>query len=96
MQKQLPLICPSCQHSLAVKSLICEQCSTTIEGLFTLPVITKLGIEDQQFVLNFVKSSGSLKEMAKQLGLSYPTVRNMLDDLIQKIEQIEKTNLLHS
>jgi hypothetical protein len=96
MQKQLPLICPSCQHSLAVKSLICEQCSTTIEGMFTLPPVTRLGLDEQQFVLNFVKSSGSLKEMAKQLGLSYPTVRNMLDDLIQKIEHIEKHNLLKS
>lgn len=89
MMKQLPLMCPSCQHGLAVKSLICEQCSTTIEGLFSLPVLTKLRQDEQQFVIDFIKSSGSLKEMAKQLGLSYPTVRNMLDDLIQKLNAHE-------
>lgn len=90
MLKQLPLICPSCSHGLAVKSLICERCSTTIEGLFSLPAITRLSGEEQQFILDFVKASGSLKEMSKQLGLSYPTVRNMLDDLIARISEAEE------
>lgn len=94
MIKQLPLICPSCSHGLAVKSLICERCSTTIEGLFTLPAITRLSADEQQFILDFVKTSGSLKEMAKHLNLSYPTVRNMLDDLIKRITVAEKSHTL--
>jgi hypothetical protein len=48
-------------------------------------------IEDQGFVLEFIKASGSLKEMAKLLGLSYPTVRNRLDEVIELIKFTEKS-----
>jgi len=48
-----------------------------------------LTVEEQKFILTFVKSSGSLKEMASLLSLSYPTVRNMLNEIIQKIESYE-------
>ena len=47
----------------------------------------QLSEEDQAFVCDFVKSSGSLKEMAQRMGLSYPTVRNRLDDIIEKLNQ---------
>ena len=40
-------------------------------------------------MLEFVKASGSLKDMAKQMGVSYPTVRNYLDDLIEKLNNME-------
>ncbi len=55
-----------------------------------MPLLARLSGEDLQFVIDFVKSSGSLKDMAQQLGLSYPTVRNLLDDIIQKIISEEK------
>ena len=45
--------------------------------------------KEQQFVIDFIKSSGSLKDMAKNMGVSYPTVRNILDDLIDKLNKIE-------
>ena len=45
--------------------------------------------KEQQFVLDFVKSSGSLKDMAKNIGVSYPTVRNMLDDIIDKLTKMD-------
>ncbi|MFR2062807.1 MAG: DUF2089 family protein [Alistipes sp.] len=47
------------------------------------------------FILDFVKSSGSLKEMARKLGLSYPTVRNRLDDIIAQIQTIENNETNH-
>jgi hypothetical protein len=56
-----------------------------LEGRFELPALLRLSPEDQDFVLAFVLSSGSLKEMGAQLGLSYPTVRNRLNDLIQRL-----------
>lgn len=86
----LPCICPSCQTQLKVKSLKCESCATEVHGLYELPVLARLSVEDQAFILKFVKNSGSLKEMAKELGLSYPTVRNLLDEIIEKIESYEK------
>ena len=84
----LPCNCPSCQSHLKVKSLKCETCQTEVLGLFDLPVIARLSPADQQFVLQFVKCSGSLKDMAKYLSLSYPTVRNLLDDIIERIKHL--------
>jgi len=84
-QKSLPCICPSCQSVLAVKSLVCSECQTEVSGRFDLPQLAVLPATDQQFILEFVKSSGSLKDMAQKMGLSYPTVRNLLDDLITRL-----------
>ena len=86
----LPCNCPSCQAQLKVKSLLCENCGTEVHGLYALPVLARLPVEEQEFILKFVKNSGSLKDMAKDLGLSYPTVRNLLDDIIEKIKSYEK------
>lgn len=52
----------------------------------------QLTIDEQEFVLNFLKYSGSLKEMANQMGKSYPTVRNILDDLIHKLNSLANEN----
>lgn len=87
---KLPSQCPSCQAQLKVKSLKCENCDTEVNGLYDLPVLARLSSEDQEFILKFMKNSGSLKDMAKDLGLSYPTVRNLLDDIINKIKSYEK------
>ena len=83
--KKLPCTCPSCSSVLEVTSLGCPQCETIVSGNFQLPQLAQLDVNDQKFIIDFVKSSGSLKIMAQQLGLSYPTVRNLLDDIILKI-----------
>lgn len=90
MAKSLPLTCPGCSTRLKVKSLLCDKCGTSVEGLFDLPPLVSLPANDQLFVLHFIKYSGSLKDMAKHLNLSYPTVRNMLDEIIDRILKIEK------
>jgi hypothetical protein len=88
--KKLPSICPACQSQLNVRKLFCPECNTEIEGLFELPVLTtKLSVEDQEFALQFIKCSGSLKEMARLMKLSYPTVRNQLDNIIEQIKTSE-------
>jgi hypothetical protein len=89
--KNLPTTCPSCSGKLAVKRLYCENCKTEVEGLYPLPVLASLSQEDQEFILEFIKASGSLKEMAAILKVSYPTVRNRLDDVIVKLKQDKKT-----
>jgi len=85
----LPTYCPSCQTQLKVKCLKCESCQTEVSGLYDLPTLALLSSEDQQFILRFVINSGSLKEMASELKLSYPTVRNMLNEIINKIKTHE-------
>jgi len=87
MQKlKLPTACPSCSNTLNVSQLTCPSCSTQVSGNFTLPSLVRLPEEDQAFILQFFLTSGSLKEMASRLGISYPTVRNRLDDLIAKVK----------
>ena len=86
----LPCKCPSCQKQLKVKSLFCESCYTEVSGLYDLPILAQLSTDEQAFIVKFVKSSGSLKEMAKELSLSYPTVRNLLDNIIEKINSYEQ------
>lgn len=92
MIKKIPNECPSCNNQLKVKSLQCSHCGTSIDGLFDLPLQARLSQDEQQFMLNFIKFSGSLKDMAKHLNLSYPTVRNMLDDLIEHLSKLEKSS----
>ena len=85
---KLPIACPSCTGSLHVSQLSCPSCSTQVSGNFPLPVFLRIPAEEQAFILQFFLSGGSLKEMASQIGISYPTVRNRLDDLIEKIKQL--------
>ena len=85
----LPNICPSCQSQLKVKSLACDKCLTEVIGLYDLPVLSRLRPDEQDFILQFVKYSGSLKDMAKHLKLSYPTVRNRLDEVIGRLKEEE-------
>ena len=87
--KRLPVHCPSCDGPLAIKRLRCEACQTEVEGIYDLPLLASLSNDDQDFMLQFVKASGSLKEMAKLLGVSYPTVRNRLDDIIETLKKNE-------
>lgn len=86
----LPTKCPSCHGRLQVERLKCEKCGTEVSGSYDLPLLATLSEEDQQFILRFVKSSGSLKEMASLMKLSYPTVRNRLNEIIQTIISYEK------
>jgi len=85
----LPTYCPGCHAQLKVKCLKCENCQTEVSGNYELPILALLSDNEQQFVLRFVKSSGSLKQMSSELKLSYPTVRNMLNEIISKIESYE-------
>ena len=86
---KLPTICPSCENQLVVSKLVCMHCETEVSGKYHLPVLMQLSVEEQDFVLQFLMNSGSLKEMANQMGKSYPTVRNKLDDLIDKIKTLK-------
>ena len=87
--KRLPVSCPSCGGKLAVKRLCCDQCETEVEGLYALPPLAALAPDDQEFLLRFIKASGSLKDMANLLKVSYPTVRNRLDEIIDKLKRSE-------
>lgn len=86
----LPVNCPSCNMQLKVTCLKCDSCATEVRGSYEMPTLALLSPDDQQFILRFVKNSGSLKEMAAEMKLSYPTVRNLLNDVINRISNYEK------
>lgn len=82
--------CPSCHHTkLQVVKIKCEECHTLFEGNFEIPAMLTLSPDDLQFIFDFVKCSGSLKEMATKQGVSYPTLRNRLNTLIDVIEKLD-------
>jgi hypothetical protein len=87
-EMKLPIYCPSCAQKLSVSKLLCTTCETGVTGKYEMPVFMQLSVEEQEFFMAFLLCSGSLKEMATQMGKSYPTVRNKLDDLIVKIKKL--------
>ena len=57
-----------------------------VEGSFELPPLAALAAEDQVFVAAFVRSHGSIKEMERLFGVSYPTIKNRLNRISQKLD----------
>lgn len=74
--------CPVCKNSLNVIKLHCDHCDTTIEGDFTLSKFNYLETEKLYFIEVFIKNRGNIKTIEKELNISYPTVKKMLDDVI--------------
>ena len=62
LKKRLPLQCPACESPLRVGRMFCGECGTEVCGDFELPLLARLSEKEQQFILAFVKSSGSLKD----------------------------------
>jgi hypothetical protein len=60
-----------------------------IEGSFELPHLARLTMEDQIFVMAFVRSHGSIKEMERLFGISYPTVKNRLNAIAGRLELVD-------
>lgn len=86
---KLPVLCPSCDNSLKVSQLKCDSCGTEITGGYDLPLFLKLSKDEQDFIMDFFLASGSIKEVARQAGNSYPTMRNKMDDMIEKIKKMK-------
>lgn len=86
---RLPTECPACNAGLEVSRLTCPSCAMQLEGRFELPPLVRLPRDDLDFVTAFVRASGSLKEMGELLGLSYPTVRNRLNEIIERLSRAQ-------
>ncbi|MDX9954507.1 MAG: DUF2089 domain-containing protein [Anaerolineae bacterium] len=82
---RLPGQCPICGGELIAERLSCNACGTALEGTFPLSRIQRLNEEQWQFVELFLRSEGKLTRVQDELGLSYPTVRNRLHDVIRAL-----------
>lgn len=78
----VPTGCPVCHDNLLVTRLVCRNCGTAIEGRFSLGRLFQLTPEQRHFVEVFVRCEGKLNRVQEELGLSYPTVRNRLEEVI--------------
>ena len=74
--------CPVCKSDLKVTKLSCTNCSTEITGDFQLSKFNYLSKEHLYFIEVFIKNRGNIKQIEKELGISYPTVKRNLDEVI--------------
>ncbi len=82
--------CRNCGSEMHIVSMQCPECELKLEGALSLPRLARLSPDDRQFIELFVLSGGSLKEVGKILGISYPTVRNRLDCVIKNLKGLDK------
>ncbi len=76
-------LCPVCGQDLTVVRYHCEHCDTSIEGRFDNGAFPGLTPEQVGFVKTFVRCEGKINRMEQEIGLSYPTIRNRLHEVIR-------------
>ncbi len=77
--KKLISRCPFCGDELAISRLSCKGCNTQIDSVLPIPSFFRLPPDLQEFVLIFLRCRGSIRDVEKELGISYPTVCKRLD-----------------
>lgn len=85
MDYKIPHRCPVCDHEMKISKLTCTHCPTKIEGEFSSCRFCRLPAEQLTFIEVFIKCRGNIKEVEKELGISYPTVRGRLDSVIEAL-----------
>ena len=75
--------CPVCSSELAVTRLHCRSCGTTLEGEFSVGRFGRLTKEQLTLLESFLRSRGNLRDMERELGISYPTVRSRVEALVR-------------
>src|SRR5262245_39655112 len=77
--------CPYCNQVMSVTEMTCGSCRVSVQAAFPMSRLAGLPVEHQRFIEMFVLSGGNLKEIAEQVGVSYPTVRSRLDRVIETL-----------
>jgi hypothetical protein len=77
--------CPVCTDELTITRLHCRSCGTALEGEFGVGRFGRLDREQLGLLESFLRSRGNLKEMERELGISYPTVRGRVDALVRTL-----------
>lgn len=77
--------CPVCSQQLAVTRLHCAECGTTLEGRFSVGRFGRLDKDQLALLESFLRARGNLRDMERELGISYPTVRNRVESLVRAL-----------
>jgi hypothetical protein len=85
MEREVISTCPVCESRLQVTRLHCNTCGTTIEGEFNVGRFSRLGREQMALLESFLRSRGNLRELERELGLSYPTVKGRVEALLRTL-----------
>lgn len=85
MEREVISTCPVCEARLQVTRLHCNTCGTTIEGEFNVGRFARLGRDQMSLLESFLRSRGNLRELERELGLSYPTVRGRVESLLRTL-----------
>ena len=78
--------CPVCSGELTIARLHCRSCGTALEGEFGVGRFGRLDREQLALLESFLRARGNLKEMERELGISYPTVRARVDALVRALD----------
>jgi len=81
----LPTECPVCHDNLLVTRLLCRNCGTSLEGRFSMERLFQLTPDQLHFVEVFLRCEGKINCVQEELGLSYPTVRSRLDEVVRAL-----------
>ena len=85
MARDVIATCPVCEGELAITRLHCRSCGTALEGEFGVGRFGRLSREQLALLESFLRSRGNLKDMERELGISYPTVRGRVDALVRAL-----------
>jgi hypothetical protein len=77
--------CPVCSNELTITRLHCGSCGTTLEGDFSVGRFGRLNRDQLALLESFLRSRGNLREMERELGISYPTVRARVEALVRAL-----------
>lgn len=77
--------CSVCGEKLRVTCLHCTKCNTQYQGDFHFDKFSYLTTEQKYFIEVFLKCRGNIREVEKELNISYPTVRSRLDDIVHAL-----------
>lgn len=81
------ITCSDCNRPLKVARMACPSCNLTVEGNFEVSPLARLSVDDQAFVIAFVRHHGSIKKMESLFNISYPTVKNRLNAISAALDQ---------
>ena len=77
--------CPQCSERMRIETLACWHCGTRVSGQLSIPLLARLSVEQMEFVERFLLANGSLSSVQKELDCSYPKVRRLLNETMDRL-----------
>ena len=86
--------CPVCQSKLHIATLACSECGLELKNTFDISPFESLGNDNFEFLMIFLRNRGNLKKVQEDLGISYPTAKRRLDEILMALDIFEEEKAL--